>query len=289
MLPTRRANPAPPRKLIKSIFEYMANRHHPVKPEAIGEPALVDASLTGSSTYARWRASTLGKITEELERHRVLDQMGPVAGKRVLDVGSGDGVLTTALATLGAFAVGLDVDRPALRVAAARRIEPPSSARYVEGRIERLPFRDATFDVVVAVTVLCLVADRPAAIREAARVLRPGGRLVVGELGRWNLWAAKRRVKAWLGSRLWRSVHFSSASDLVRVVQDAELAVDGVRGSVYYPPVAILAGPLARLDNWIGSLTTAGAAFIVVTATKVDATAQDPNADQRLRAAPPAS
>jgi ubiquinone/menaquinone biosynthesis C-methylase UbiE len=194
--------------------------------------------------------------------------MGPVASRRVLDLGSGDGLLTTNLATMGAFAVGLDIDRAALRVAATRGNAPGDAARYVEGRIEQLPFRDATFDVVVAVTVLCLVPDRPTVVREAARVLRPGGRLIVGDLGRWNLWAAKRRVKGWLGPSPWRSARFSSAADLVRLVQEAELTVERVCGSVYYPPVTILARPLAHLDSWIGSLTTVGAAFIAVAAAK---------------------
>lgn len=73
--------------------------------------------------------------------------------------------------------------------------------RLVEGRIEQLPFPDGSFDVVVIVTVLCLVADRADAVREAARILRPGGRLVIGDLGRWSARAARRRVKAWRGSQ----------------------------------------------------------------------------------------
>jgi len=107
--------------------------------------------------------------------------------------------------------------------------------RFVEGRIERLPFPDGSFDVVVIVTVLCLLVDRAGAVREAARVLRPGGRLVIGDLGRWSAWAARRQVKAWLGSRLWQSAHFSTAPGLSRVVQSAGLVVEAVRGSVYYP------------------------------------------------------
>jgi SAM-dependent methyltransferase len=233
------------------------------------EPSRTPTGITGPVAYTRWRATTLGRVTEALEQRRIRELVGPANGKRMLDLGSGDGLLTTALAKLGAFAVGIDIDRSMLRAAVARRdpglAEP---ARYVEGQLERLPFRDATFDVVVAVTVLCLVPDRALALREAARVLRPGGHLIVGDLGRWNLWAARRRIKGWFGSRLWRSAHFSSAADLARLVQQAGFVVDTVRGSVYYPPVGLLARPLARLDDWIGSVTTMGAAFIAIAATK---------------------
>jgi hypothetical protein len=46
---------------------------------------------------------------------------------------------------------------------------------------------------------------------ERARVVRLGGRVVVGELARVSLWAAQRRIKGWRGSATWRSAHFTSA------------------------------------------------------------------------------
>ena len=65
-------------------------------------------------------------------------------------------------------------------------------AAFVNGRLEQLPFAAASFDVMVAVTVLCFLTDASGAVRKMARVLRPGGRLVLGELGRWSLWAMVR-------------------------------------------------------------------------------------------------
>jgi SAM-dependent methyltransferase len=55
--------------------------------------------------------------------------------------------------------------------------------------VEDLPFPDQTIDVVVAMALLCLVPDQTTALREAARVLRPGDKLVVAHLGWWNAWA----------------------------------------------------------------------------------------------------
>ena len=247
----------------------MSDCQRNVKPAALLRPAPAATGVTSPDAYTRWRATTLGRVTEALEQRRILELVGSVDGTRVLDLGCGDGLLTTTLATRGARAMGIDIDRAMLRAAVARTAPgQPEPARFVEGRLEQLPFRDGLFDVVVAVTVLCLVSNQVIAVREAARVLRPGGRLIVGDLGQWNAWAARRRIKGWFGSRLWRSAHFSTAANLSALVEGAGLTVDVVRGSVYYPPIGLLARALAPLDQWLGRVTTVGAAFIAVAATK---------------------
>src|SRR6516164_7585111 len=107
--------------------------------------------------------------------------LAPVAGKRLLDVGCGDGALASELARRGAIVTGLDEDAAA--IAAARRRSALPSTLVLVGRAERLPFENATFDRVVAVGVLCFVQHAEQVIAEIARVLRPGGRLAIGELG----------------------------------------------------------------------------------------------------------
>jgi release factor glutamine methyltransferase len=68
--------------------------------------------------YAPWRATTLGTITERLERAAVLDVAGPLVGRDVLDVGYGDGTCALAAARAGAQVAA--VDRSASLVDAAR-------------------------------------------------------------------------------------------------------------------------------------------------------------------------
>ena len=84
------------------------------------KPRLQPAIATGPAAYEQWRGTTLGRITERLEQRCILDLIGPVDGRRVLDLGCGDGVLTATLAERGARAVGIDADRQVLEVAAAR-------------------------------------------------------------------------------------------------------------------------------------------------------------------------
>ena len=214
--------------------------------------------------YRRWRASPLGAVTEALEQAQVFRLAGPLQGKRVLDVGCGDGAYALAAARQGAHVVGVDASLPMIEVARARAAGLDVEFRQADAAA--LPFEDGRFDGVLAVTVLCFVPDAAAALREMARVLAPGGRLVLGELGRWNAWAARRRLRAWQGSALWRSVRFRSAGELRALVRGAGLAVEQVRGAVFYPPLAGAARLMAPLDPWLGALTTLGAAFIAVAA-----------------------
>jgi ubiquinone/menaquinone biosynthesis C-methylase UbiE len=153
--------------------------------------------------------------------------------------------------------------------AAHRRAQSESiELHLVRGRAEALPFEGQTFDRVVAVTVLCFVPEADRAISEIARILKPGGRLVIGELGRWSLWAALRRVKGWFGAPTWKAARFRTAKELRSLVEAHGLNVDKTVGAIYYPHMGIAALLLARFDPWCARWTSIGAAFIAVLASK---------------------
>ena len=112
------------------------------------------------------------------------------------------------------------------------------------------------------------VDDAAPVFREIARVLRPGGRFVIGELGKWSSWAAGRRIRAWLGSPLWRRGRFRTANELRGLAEQAGLVVKGARGAIYYPRWG-LAGRLMRpCDLALGRLTMIGAGFVALSAVK---------------------
>jgi demethylmenaquinone methyltransferase/2-methoxy-6-polyprenyl-1,4-benzoquinol methylase len=109
-------------------------------------------------------------------RRRAVRQAEP-SGKRVLDLGTGTGDVARELAAAGAaLVVGADVT-PAMIDAARSRLAG-TAHRWVLADAQRLPFRDAAFDVVTNAFLLRNLPDLDVALREMTRVLRPGGQLV---------------------------------------------------------------------------------------------------------------
>ena len=221
--------------------------------------------------YAKWRASELGAITERIERRLMLELIGDVRGKRVLEVGCGDGALAVELAKMGAEVTGVDALERMIEAARERANRSGVPLSLHLGPAEALPFEGERFDMVVAQTILCFVADGSPAFGEIARVLKPGGRLVIGELGRWSTGAAERRVRAWLGSPLWKRGHFRTPGELRRLAERAGLVPGPVRGAVYYPRLGLAARWMSPIDAALGRLTKMGAAFLAISATKPSA------------------
>jgi ubiquinone/menaquinone biosynthesis C-methylase UbiE len=104
---------------------------------------------------------------------------GDLAGRRVLDVGCGTGRLAATLAERGAKVWGVD---PSEEMLAEARERAGSAIGLKRGVAEALPFRAGWFDRAVLWLVVHLV-DRSLALPELARVLAPGGRLVVATFG----------------------------------------------------------------------------------------------------------
>jgi len=106
----------------------------------------------------------------------VLDAAGVTAGDTVLDVGCGTGVVARAAARrVGGGVVGLDRNDGMLAVAA----RAPEPVVWRHGVAEALPFDDGSFDRVVCQFAVMFFDDRGQALREVARVLRPGGTVAI--------------------------------------------------------------------------------------------------------------
>jgi SAM-dependent methyltransferase len=110
-------------------------------------------------------------------RRALLGALGPLSGVRLLDVGCGVGLLIREAAERGAWIAGVDTADELLEV--ARWALPDADLRV--GTPEVLPYDNGRFDVATACNTLCYTRELPAALTELVRVVRPGGRVAIGD------------------------------------------------------------------------------------------------------------
>lgn len=148
------------------------------RPEFIARQSAHPRGLLG-----RILVAVMERETAAANDH-ALDLLRLVAGERVLEIGFGHGrTLERAATAVGAgFVAGVDVSHTAV-AAGARRLAPLIRAGRTELRqadSSRLPYADASFDAALAVHTLYFWDDPTIHLREIRRVLRPGGRFVLG-------------------------------------------------------------------------------------------------------------
>jgi len=166
----------------------------------------------------------------------------PLAGKRVLDVGCGGGILADAMARKGASVLGIDLATKALRVAQLHALESQTpNIEYREVSVEALAAEaPASFDAVTCMEMLEHVPDPASVVRACATLVKPGGWVFLSTINR----NPKSFVFAIVGAEyvlqlLPRGTHewrkFIRPSELARDCRDAGLEITGTRGMEYNP------------------------------------------------------
>lgn len=173
--------------------------------------------LNTPQIHAQWEASYLNEDLDPFYDAcyaRMVHKLDPAPGAHILDAGCGYGYHAVRLASHGLRVTGLDFSHAALRQARAtvRRAGMASRIRLHQGDLLHMPYADGTFEYVNCWGVLMHIPDLEGALRELARVLRPGGKLVVTENNAqsWDvrvLEPAIRLTKRTLGRPLKERVH----------------------------------------------------------------------------------
>ena len=138
-------------------------------PGLVNGPQTAPGELWGSADYDRL-ARTYADVHDEVVR-----RLQAAPGLRWLDVATGTGAVAILAARAGADVTGIDIAPRLLAQARAKAGELP--IRFDEGDAERLPYPDASFDVVSSVFGAIFAPDHLAVASEVARVCRPAGRL----------------------------------------------------------------------------------------------------------------
>jgi 2-polyprenyl-6-hydroxyphenyl methylase / 3-demethylubiquinone-9 3-methyltransferase len=175
----------------------------------------------------------------------IAERCGGLAGKTVLDVGCGGGILAEAMATAGATVTGIDLSEKALAVARLHQLESRSTVDYVFVAAEALAERSpSAFDVVTCMELLEHVPDPAAMVGACARLVRPGGVVVCSTINR----NPKSYLFAVIGAEYVLKLLPRGTHDYARFVQPAELAGFGRKAGLELTDlIGMTYNPISRM------------------------------------------
>lgn len=170
-----------------------------------------------------------------------INARAPLAGKNVVDIGCGGGILAESMARKGAKVTGIDLSEKALKVADLHSLESGVQVRYELIAAEQLAAREpGSFDVVTCMEMLEHVPDPAAVVQACATLVKPGGHVFFSTINR----NPKAYLFAVIGAEyvlrmLPKGTHdyakFITPAELSQYVRSAGLLVDGLKGMTYNP------------------------------------------------------
>jgi ubiquinone/menaquinone biosynthesis C-methylase UbiE len=204
-----------------------------LRPSSSSDFSAVQRAYHRRADEAHFRWQTTGPYFAATEA-ALLREISLVPGERLLEIGAGEGGNLYHLRARGAFCVGIDFSPQ--KAAFAKKA---TGAELVAADAGALPLADGSFDIVLIRDLLHHLPDRPAALAEAHRVLRPGGRLHLIEP---NVFSPLALLQA-LTISAERGILRSTAELLQRELVAAGFVVVGARAEQAFPAARVVLNP----------------------------------------------
>lgn len=213
------------------------------KPSGIGNVDPNEIQKFSELAHRWWDASSEFKPLHEINPLRLewINNIAPLAGKRVIDVGCGGGILAESMAKRKAQVTGIDLSEKALKVADLHSLESGVEMRYEKISAEDMAEREAgSFDVVTCMEMLEHVPDPSSIVRACMKLAKPGGKIFFSTINR----NPKAYLFAVIGAEyllqmLPKGTHdyqkFITPAELSQHIRNAGLEVMQMKGMSYNP------------------------------------------------------
>jgi 2-polyprenyl-6-hydroxyphenyl methylase/3-demethylubiquinone-9 3-methyltransferase len=227
----------------------MADQDHPAGVNSLPNADPQELAKFSQLAHRWWDPNSEFKPLHDINPLRLdwIDGIAPLAGRRVLDVGCGGGILSEAMAQRGAEVTGIDLADKPLKVALLHLLESGRKVAYRKIAVEQLAAEQpASFDVVTCMEVLEHVPDPASQVAACARLLKPGGHAFFATINR----NPKSFLFAIVGAEyvlrlLPRGTHeyarLIKPSELSAMCRRAGLGIEHIVGMTYNPLTRVYA------------------------------------------------
>ena len=165
--------------------------------------------------YDDWYKGRMGGFADEVETRLALDMFLPCKNHRVLDVGCGTGNFSIKLARLGCRVTGIDLSGKMLAVARRKAKQQAPDITFKRMDVYSLEFPDGYFDDVFSMAAFEFITEPRRAYSEMFRVLKPGGRLLIGTINPESKWGAMYKNEEFQRNSVFKHASFITMKELI--------------------------------------------------------------------------
>lgn len=189
-----------------------------------------------AARYDAWYSEKLGNFVDQVETDAALDLFYPRPGMTLLDAGCGTGNFSIKLARRGCQVMGIDISPDMLSIARHKAEQEHLPIEFLEMDLYDLHFADHSFDGVFTMAAWEFIKEEEKAFAELHRVLKPGGKLLIGTINLDSPWGSLYLdIARQDESSVFRYAHFKTMEDL-RKLNPGELL--DTRECLFIPPDA---------------------------------------------------